>query len=168
MMIAKIIMKNPILMIGILTMTIFLFNLKDKNIFDGRTKKLQAVSCVSALVMLNKRIPDSWSTKCKKENLLVSIDLSDKFPQKPNNHKLKQFIYRELANNLVFIAKNCLNESLERVPFVTVKQNNRYLSVIALTKGKNIAKFATLKSQKFIGEQLQRTVTVKEIQTTSK
>ncbi len=140
-------------------MIIFLFQLHKKGYFN-RANSLKASSCRSAVVMLNKRIPKNWSTRCDDNNMVIDIDLE--LPSKLNSLQIRQASYRELANNLVFIAKNCLNESLERLYFVRVHMENEKITIDALTEGKYLSKLATLKKTEFIKEHLLNTVQVKE------
>ncbi len=162
-MIAKVLFKNPILMIGILMVTILLLTLNKKGMFFNRTELLKATSCNSVLVMLNKRTPETWTNKCRENNLEVNIESTLKPKQLKDPNTMKAVLYRELANNLIFISKNSLNESLERVLFVSVKINSQKMEINALTEGKYIAKLATMKNSKFISDHLKKTVKVKEI-----
>lgn len=155
----KTLMKKPVLMVGILLMVIFLLDLNNRGKLFNRDS-LKPTSCRSVLVMLNKRIPATWKTKCKNNNLRVDISVNTSKNIKQKN--LRAFIYRNLANNLIFIAKNSLNESLERVNFVHVHMDHKKMSVNALTEGKFICKFASITNKKFIAEHIQSTVQVKE------
>jgi hypothetical protein len=162
-MIVNSLLKKPILIIGILLMVIFIFDLRRRGIFFGRYQKLKATSCNSVLVMLNRRTPDTWKNSCKESTLTVAIQLT--LPPKIKNAKdqvLRQYLYRELANNLIKIAKNSLNESLERTFSVHVKQRSQRMDIDAVTEGRFIAKLATISDPKFIAEHLKNTVHIKE------
>ncbi len=155
-------MKNPILMIGILFMAIFLMNLNGVKFFS-RGEKLQATSCTATLVMLNKRIPQTWHTKCNKNNLEISIDANYLTQKSKDIKKIRPLFYRELANNLIFVAKNSPSDSLSRVFMLTMKLDSTIMQLSALTEGKFITRLATLKSPKFIAEHLKATVQTQEI-----
>lgn len=160
-MIAKNLFKNPILIIGILMMTIFLFNLKKKGYFGEN--KLIPSSCKSVLVMLNKRSPSTWRTECSNNNLSVEVYKNPDFKKLNTVLKQRAYLYRELANDLSFIAKNSLNESLERVLIVRVKIISKNLDINSITEGRFLAKLATLKDKRFIANHLKATVKVKEL-----
>jgi hypothetical protein len=162
-MIVKSLLKKPILMIGILLMVIFIYDLKRRGIFFGRYQKLRATSCNSVLVMLNRRTPNTWKNSCRESTLTVKIQLE--LPpeiKKAKDNLLRQYLYRELANNLIKIAKNSLNESLERTLSVHVRQQSERMDIDAVTEGRFIAKLATITDQKFIAEHLKNTVHIKE------
>jgi len=161
-MVWKSLIKYPVLIAGILLMTIFLFDLKKRGIFFSRADKLRATSCRSVLVMLDKRIPTTWSTECEKDNLAIEIKSSLDATKFKDKKLLKPALYRELANNLIFIAKNSLNESLERVDLVRVHLEGPTLSINAVATGRDLARFATMKRPDFIAEHLKATVHVKE------
>lgn len=168
----KAMMKNPILMIGILMMIVFLFTLRDKGYFGER---YQATSCKSTLIMLEKRAPRNWEFSCDKNVLYTTIDY-----QVQKKHKTiesyRAEIYRELANSLMFIASNSLNESLARTYYVVIKLNSEYLSLGARTEGKHLAPMRNLaiteedqkrdvilkNKQKIIAEHLHNNVEVQE------
>ncbi|MCK5883501.1 MAG: hypothetical protein KAG61_07415 [Bacteriovoracaceae bacterium] len=128
-------MRNPILMIGILMMIIFLFTLRDKGYFGER---YHATSCKSTLVMLQKRAAKNWSLSCDKNVLYATIDYQVQMKHKALDTYRRE-IYSKLANSLMFIATNALNESLERTYYVVVKLNSEYVSMAARTEGKHLA-----------------------------
>ncbi len=152
-------MKKPILMIGIIFFSIFLFDLARKGKLPLISKKTIATSCRSAVVMLNKRIPATWKTDCKENNLTVTIrsKVSESDPK-----KLSTALYREMANNLVFISKNSLNESLERTFIVRVQSLHFSREINAITEGQYIARLATMTRPELIAEHLKATVQVQE------
>lgn len=166
------IMKKPILMIGILMMVIFIYQLRDKGYFGER---YQAESCRSVLVMLEKRQPDGWKTSCEQGNLIVEENFSFSIPPK-KMAEAKVQLYTEMANSLMFIATNSLNESLERTPFVVFHLNSEYLDLAARVEGAPLAKMANLamtdkdqandniaeNKRKIIAEHLHRHVQVQE------
>lgn len=160
----KSLMKKPILGIGILLLIIFLYDLRKRGIFFKRYDRVQAVSCRGVLVMLNKRINDNWETKCVKNNLFVTIKSSIKSSKQTGQGKsVRPLLYRELTNYLVYISKNSVNETLERVDNVQVTLNHPTLSIESHSKGKHIAKMATIKKKEFLIEHLKITVKIKEI-----
>jgi len=151
--------KKPLLPIGILLMVLLLFHLNKKGLLFGSKDRYNPTSCRSVLVMLNKRIPGHWSTKCSKNNLEVVIN-SELTVKNPEN--LKRVLYRTLANSLKFIASNSLEESLERTYYVTVKLQHSKLKIIALTEGKDISKLKHMNNPEMIADHLKATVKVQE------
>ena len=111
--------------------------------------------------MLNKRIPANWSTECSENTLKIIVEFVA-----PNDKpilNLKQVLYRELANDLTFVSKNSLSESLERVSFVEMKINHPKLTINALGEGKHVEKLRTLTDPKFILDHLKATIQVQEV-----
>lgn len=160
---AKFMMKNPVLMVGILFMAIFLFSLKDKGFFSDHNDKIKATSCSAALIMLNKRVPETWHTKCTDNNLVVIIDSRYLASKQSDIKRLRPIFYRELANNLIFISKNSANDSLERVFMISMKMFSDKLTLNAVTEGRYLARLGSLKSSKFIAEHLRSTVQTQEV-----
>lgn len=151
-------MKNPVLVVGVILFIVFLFDQKNRNypLFGG---KLIPSSCRAVVVKLEKRIPANWNLKCEENNLAVTINSNiqvNKF------ELIKPVLYRDLANNLIFIAQNSPQETLERVFIVRVHMEHPLLEIDAISEGKDISKFATLKDKKFIADHLQATVQVKD------
>ncbi|EQC49976.1 hypothetical protein M899_2716 [Bacteriovorax sp. BSW11_IV] len=114
--------------------------------------------------MLNKRIPANWATKCDGNNLHVDINSTiDASKLVKEKNALKMAVYRELANSLIFIAKNSPSDNIERTDAVTLTLTQAQIKINAATMGKDIAKFRTLKSEKFIMDHLYASVKVQEI-----
>ena len=162
-MLSKVLKGNPILMVGILFMTIFLFQLADKGIFKARRDRLLPTSCRAALVKLNRRIPEHWKTLCEGNNMAVIIPMSlGKMKDVKDLKLVKAAMYRELANDLVVVAKNSPSDNLERVDIVRLKLSSPRLVISAVTEGKFIVKLATITNKRLLGQHLERTVQVKE------
>mgnify|MGYP005695708279 CR=1 FL=1 len=176
-MVAKNIMKNPILIIGILMVIALFFDLKNKGLIFQRYDKMQAKSCKSALVILKKKVPDNWSLQCKINNLRVEIEHEPPKDVISNEMSLKKYMYRKLANNLVLLAKSALIigtdkdgkrhelvfESFERISFINLRLKSSKLDLEAFGEGKHVAKLATLSTQEFIRDHLKNTINVKEL-----
>ncbi len=150
----KSLLNKPILAIGILLFTVFMLDLSRRGVLFKNPKYI-ATSCKSAIVMLKKRSPDTWAIDCEKDVLVVQIESNLKTPDPKN---LQPALYRELANNIIFISKNSLNESLERTPMVRIKMRHPKYDLNALAEGKYIAKLATMNRPEFIAEQLKNFV----------
>jgi hypothetical protein len=163
-MIAKSLLKNPVLMIGILMMFIFLYNLNEKHGFIGRRSELlKARSCTALLVKLKRRVAANWTVGCEKNSLAITVDY--KFDEKSlaKNSSMKQVLYREVANNLVHVAKNSPSDNLERTDYIRVRLKHSSMIINALTTGKHLVKFQTLTSPRMIAEHLKTTVNVQEV-----
>ena len=154
--------KNPILMIGILCMIIFLSTMRGKSKFFDRFDKLKATSCNSVLIMLDKRRPKEWKTECEENNLAVIIPTPLMEGQFKKKIDFRAALYRELANHLMYISKNSLRESLERVFIVRIRLESRTIVINAVTEGKFIAQMATLKNPEIMANHIQSTVQVQE------
>lgn len=109
--------------------------------------------------MLEKRVPATWDIECDADNLTVVIQTELKVAEAKN---LKAALYRELANHLIFISKNTLNESLERTLMVRVHMVHPVMEINALTEGQYIAKLAYMKKPEFIANHLKATVQVQD------
>ncbi|ATH08777.1 hypothetical protein BIY24_12710 [Halobacteriovorax marinus] len=159
---SKLLTKYPILMVGLLLMALFLFQLRDKGIFQSRKESMTASSCKAVRVMLDKRIPSNWNSKCEGNNLALSINMMIEQSKYKSFENLRAIMYRELANDLILTAKNSPSDSLERTDIVRVRLNHDKLEINAITEGRFIVKLATIKSSQLIKEHLKATVQVKE------
>ena len=160
----KIPIKNPVFSIGILMLVLVLFDLSRRGILPRFSEQVISKSCISANVMLKKRIPGTWFSECEDNNMVVTIHTQQKVVKKTD---LSKVLYRELANHLQFIAKNTLNESLERTLTVRVHLIHPEMKINALTEGKYLAKLATIERPEFIAQHLKATVMVQEEQAPS-
>lgn len=163
----KSLMKNPILAIGLLFMIIFLFQAGEKyNWWPSRRQKLMPSSCKAVRVKLDRRIPANWSTKCEGKDfnsLAVTIKYAqekDKMIKDPKD--LSRLVYRELANDLILIAKNSPADNLERTNIVRIHFIHPQKQVNAITEGKYLVKLQTMQDKRLIAEHLRVTVQVKE------
>lgn len=147
-------MNKPILAIGILAITILALDLSRRG-FLFKNEKYKATSCKSAIVMLEKRAPSTWEINCKDNVLVVEIKSDIKTPEPKN---LQAALFRQMANDIIFIAKNSLNESLERTTMIRLRIIHRNYELNALSEGKYIAKMATMNKPEFIAEQLKNFV----------
>lgn len=155
-------MKNPVLMIGILMMSIFLMSLSREGKIFHR-ENLVPTSCKAVLVKLDRRIPASWTTECQGNNLNINITKTLQPKEAGNIEMLRSLLYRELANDLIAIANNSPSDNLERTDLVSLKLRHAEMEIGALTEGKFIVKFSTLRDQRLIMEHLQQTVQVQEV-----
>ncbi|MBT3981350.1 MAG: hypothetical protein HOE90_08350 [Bacteriovoracaceae bacterium] len=156
-MFAKTIMKNPVLMIGIIMFSIFLYNLNGKYFVREKHNK---TSCENAIRhFIKKKAPGNWKLECNKNNLAVTVSsiLSVKDPK-----SLKPALYRNLANHMVYLAKNTVEISMERVFIVRFHIDHPSITIDMVTEGKHISKLATITHPKFIKEHLQATAKISE------
>jgi len=153
-------MKKPILVMGIVMFSLFLYHVakKDKwGIFQN--DKLNTTSCRGVLIRLEKKIPENWKVFCEGNNLAVEIREIG-IPEKANN--LKQLMYRQLANHMAHVARSSMTDILEKVMFVRFHIVHPQMTLDAVTEGKFIVKLATLESPEHILTHLKSTVQVKE------
>jgi len=159
---SKLLTKYPILMAGLLMMAIVLFQIRDKGMFQARRDKMIPTSCKAVRVKLNKRIPSNWSSECEGNNLAVNINVAIEKSKISSKDQLRAIMYRELANDLILVAKNSPIDSLERTDIVRLKMSHPSLEINAITEGRFLIKLATIKSSELIKEHLKATVQVKE------
>lgn len=156
--------KKPVLVMGILMMGLFLYDQfgreEDERFSVFLNPKLMPTSCKSVTVKLTKKTPQSWKLSCNNENLTIEVFKSEKFD---DEIKLKTFLYRELANNLSFVAKNSPEDSLSRTFIVRLVIYHPKLTINAVSEGKYVARLKELESPDFIRDHLKATVQVKEI-----
>jgi hypothetical protein len=157
-------LKNPMLVLGILMMGIFIYELKNPktNPWFYRDNLIPS-SCKNVEFHLKKHIPANWKLTCDNENLKIDIhkDLWDS-KQVPEMDQLKTLMYRDLANNLKSIADNSPTESLSNILIVRIEMSHARMHIAAITEGKFLAQLTNLKTPDFIRDHLKSTVTIKE------
>lgn len=163
----KSLMKNPILAIGILFAIIFLFQAGEKySWWPSRRQKLMPSSCKAVLVKLERRIPANWKSLCEGKsfnNLAVIINYPvEKESKELEEKELNRLIYRELANDMISIAKNSPSDNLERTDIVRIRFNHPQKTVNAITEGKFLVKLQTMTDKNLIAQHFQTTVQVQE------
>lgn len=160
--------KNPFFMIGILMMFIFLWDINQKDgFFAERKEVLQAHSCHAVLVNLKRRVPATWSLSCRGNNMEVTIIKDIKKESLTKEATLQEVLYREMANDLMFLSRTSPSDNLERTHFITVKFEHPDLKITALTEGRYLARLSTLTEPRMIAEHLRATVQVQESSSTS-
>jgi hypothetical protein len=158
-MLLKLLMKKPMLTLGIMMMaTVALQSQGIINLSFFRSK-LKPTSCRAALVRLERQVPATWKVYCEDNNLAVEI----KELGKPGDPKeVRVFLYRQLANHMVELAKLSQVDILEKVFIVRVKLMHPQLEINAVSEGRYVAKLATIHSPEFLKDHFQQTVQVKE------
>ncbi len=141
---------------------LFLYQLKSRGIFDRYKDRFVPSPCRSALVKLDRRLPNKeWNTKCELNNMHVTINSAATNTPKNIEH-YKTYLYRELANHLNHVAQNSPDDNLEKIDWVKLTLKHNGNSIEAVTAGKHLVKLQTLKNAGLIAEHLKNTVRVKE------
>ncbi len=153
-------MKKPILTMGIIMFSLFLFQVAKKEkwgIFHN--DKLVSTACRGVLIRLEKKVPENWKVFCEGNNLAVEIN-EIAIGEKATNIKL--LMYRQLANHMAYVARLATIDILEKVMFVRFRLTHPDLTINAVTEGKFIVKLATLENPEHIMTHLKSTVQVQE------
>ncbi|MEH0860650.1 MULTISPECIES: hypothetical protein [Halobacteriovorax] len=164
-MVLKSLLKNPVLGFGILIFILFLFQLRDNNMFEQRAQSMKATSCRSVKVRLDKYLHPSWTLRCNDNNLEVTIPADVKvIPENIEDKEiLRKEMYKALANSYISIAKYALPESLERTMMVVVKLVHPKMVLSSISEGKYVVKLATLKNKNNLARHIHQTIQVQEI-----
>lgn len=143
-------------------MSIFLMNtFMDTGLWNR--DRLNPTSCKAVLVKLDRRIPGGWTTSCDGNNLNLAIRHTSLKNEPKELDKVRQIVYRELANSFVLLAQNSPSDNLERTDWISIRYVHPVLEVGALTEGKYAVKFSTIKNKEMLKRHLQATVQVKEL-----
>lgn len=146
---------------GIIMMTLFILDYRSKK--EGNKSiffrdAFTSWACKPVVQKLKKSSPDNWKYICTEDNLKIIIEVNNNVPKS----KELKLLYRELANNLMYISKNSPEDNLERVLVVHTQLIATHYRVDAITEGKHLTKIQYLKDNRFIKQHLQATVKVKE------
>ena len=154
--------KKPILPIGFLLTYLLIHQLEEKKIINlsKRAETLKASSCRAVLVNLKRRVPKDWSTTCEKNILTVEIEKSVK--KIKNKKNIQAYLYRELANDIIFTAKSSPVDTLENVTLARFIVNSEKVTIKAAIFGDDLVKFTTMKNKRLILNHFKNTVKVKE------
>jgi hypothetical protein len=153
-------LKKPVLFIGILMFSLFLFQVsRQKKWGVFHNEKFNSHSCRAVVIPLERRIPINWKIFCEGNNLAIEIE-EVVVPDKASN--LKALMYRQLANHMGHVARMSPQDILAKVDFVRLRLSHKSLEINAVTEGKFIVKLATLENPEHIMSHLQSTVQVKE------
>ena len=172
-MIAEKIMKNPILVLGILMMVIFLYQLQGKYTGFNRREKLMPTSCRAVMFHMKKYTPDNWQWDCEKNHLKINI--SEDLHQQQKRPKLsldeaKQMTYRLMANHFSYLAQVGPHETIERTDSIIMTLTAQYknpqelfFTIRANTTGAAVAKLKYIKEPKYVADHLRLNVLVQEL-----
>lgn len=156
-------LRRPLLPMALI-MTYILFH---KMAMSGKLDKflkrdgLKPVSCKSAMVMLSRRIPKSWDAKCEENNIVIHSNLNPELIK--SNDKLKVIMYRELANQLIFVARHSPSDNLEHVEIVKIELHSPELTLQVAMRGNQAVKLATIPTNELLALHLQKHARVVEI-----
>lgn len=161
-MISKKLFEKPLIAIGLLMAFILAHQLYKKGYFSKRSQLLKATSCYALNIKLERRIPKDWVTLCENNNLTISTK-SKLFKQKlADPAKVNAFVYGELANKLMFVAKNSPGDNLERTFLIKLILETPDKVISAITEGKHLVKLQTLTDKGIIANHLKSTVQIVE------
>ena len=79
-----------------------------------------------------------------------------------NKKNFQAYLYRELANDIIFTAKSSPVDTLENVTLARFIVNSDKIIIKAAIFGDDLVKFTTLKSKRLILNHFKKTVKVKE------
>jgi hypothetical protein len=170
-MVIKSLVKNPLLMIGLLMCFIAINEYRDQLSFLFRNHKVLASSCRSALVQLQKNIPKKAKIQClpspettqalqqNLEILQITLPPLHDLPSQSTSE-----LYRALAQNIAIYSLWGLEESLENVFKVhfLLRYPPLKLEILAVLSGKDFVYFRYLKDGQAVLKHLQEKVIVKE------
>ena len=154
--------KKPILPIAFLLTYLLIHQLEEKKIINlsERAEILKATSCRAVLVNLKRRVPKDWLTSC--ENNILTIEVEKPIKKLKNQKNYKAYLYRELANDIIFTAKSSPVDTLENVTLARFIVKSEKLIIKAAIFGDDLVKFTTMKNKRLILNHFKKTVKVKE------
>ena len=138
-MVSKSLLKNPVLIIGILMMSIFLMQLYRQDKL-GTSDKRKATSCLALKIRLDKRVPGHWELKCDGNNLLVWVKTNFQFPSETSQRQIDAAFYKEIANVYSTVAKKSIGENLEKTDSVSVRMTDPRKTIGAWSEGRMVVK----------------------------
>ncbi len=158
-------MQRPILAIGILMSIALMLELSNRGIRLGDPDRYNTYSCQGALSGLKHYYPGNWRGHCKKNNLHIEIDYSTLpiLKQGKDEDFIRQYVYRELANQMAFLADNAPEENLRKTDIISLRVYYPPLTLNAVTEGQYSLQIKTLKDPKLIADHLKATVQVQEV-----
>lgn len=113
---------------------------------------------------MSKRLPKEAKAQCNDNHLKVDWTIAiGELIRIDKPEKILAANYRELANNLTFIAKNSPQELLNSIATVTLTQEGEDYTLTAISEGKNLSLLKDLKAPELIAEHLRNTVKVQEV-----
>ena len=157
-------MEKPVLAIGVILFVLFIYDLQKRGYLDSFKNRFNPTSCYGALTSLTKKLPQEAKAKCEDNHLKVTWTIAiGELIRIDKPEKILAANYRELANNLSFIAKNTPVELMSSINTVTLDQEGEDYVLSAFTEGRQLTLLKELKSPELISEHLRNTVKVKEV-----
>ena len=142
---------------------LLIHQLEEKKIINlsERAEILKATSCRAVLVNLKRRVPKDWSTTCEKN--ILTVEMEKPIKNLKNKKNIKAYLYRELANDIIFTAKSSPVDTLENVTLARFIVNSEKVTIKAAVFGDDLVKFTTMKNKRLIINHFKNTVKVKEL-----
>lgn len=153
-------MKYPVLIVGIIFFAIFVTSPKTKDFWRKINRRNIPSTCDAVKDRVEKKAPSTWSFDCPTTQFLI-IDIQHN-PADRNYLKLRQEMYKELANSYVKLGNLSNKETLNYLPKIHMKLIHPSLSINSQTDGQAVVELTKKKSQQDIATHLKLTVTIKE------
>lgn len=175
-MLLKGIMKNPVLIMGIVLFGLFLSQATTKDWWTKQKRRFTPSTCDVIKDKVLKKSPDNWEIECPTTQLLI---LNIAFGKKAKDFKQQRIMmYRQLANNYTKFAQLANTrlyyvedgkrkhydeiESLERLQVIRINMRNELLEITSQSDGEAVSKFINIKRPEQIAQHLKLTVRVSE------
>lgn len=159
-MLAKLLFKQPILIIGLSMFLLFIFSDHTSEWLDKYTNRFKPNICNDAKERLEKDGPQEWNAHCDGQDLVVEGELDTARIQEDS---LQKAAYRELANNLAIIAKTSNSDTMILLKLVSFRLKLDKKTIVAYTSGNSLVQLSKLKDEKAIAFHIHTSVKVKEV-----
>jgi hypothetical protein len=153
-------LKYPVLIIGIILFSLFLMDEQTSKWWFKFSKRYIPSSCNAVKERVELKAPSNWSLECPGTELLILTVKEDKSVD--GHQKLRKYLYRQMANTYVNLARFSNPETLELLLNVQVIMDHPILQINSKTDGQAVVRFLKLKTQNQIIQHLGVSVKVKE------
>lgn len=155
-------MKYPMLIVGVILFTMFLFDGKTKEWWSKFSYRYIPNTCQTIKDRVQDKLADNWSVKCPQTELML-ITIEEKIvPKKPT--LLRSLLYKQLANHYSTFSQTANPETLEMLKKIKITLKHGQMQIVSQSSGKSVVQFRALKQKSAILRHLQKTVKVKEVQ----
>lgn len=153
-------MKYPMLIAGIIMFVIFVTDNDTQSLWYKYKYRFIPNTCQTVLDRSESQFPSEWKVSCPGTELMViEISITTNASSMP---KLRQLLYRTLANAYVLLANKTNIETFEMLKNIHINIKHPQIDIHSESSGHAVAKFYKMTNKAQISEHLKTFVRVQE------
>lgn len=159
-MLAKSLLKYPVLFLGLGMFLLFIFNEKTAIWWDKYTNRFKPNVCKDAATRITELGPNDWDVSCNQQDLIIKQKF---YLENIKDNDLRKASYRHLANNLKQLSKISNPDTISLIKVINFQLRLPQKSISSFISGTSLIQLSKLTDEKAIAFFIHTSVKVKEI-----